>query len=477
MKRVTTFALIAVMAAAAPLRGALAADPVREARKCRGAIASAAMLLTRTGLRSINACHARRDRELFVGDCNTLASDVAFSRAQVRGGSQIDATCPPGNLALRNYLDGDVKGALLPTVADLLAENSQIVQGLPVISADRAERKAHGKCHGALGKARMSVVLQTVGQSLRCQKRIDRTATSFDGLDPGCRTATASSGQRARGAISKACKSLAGSEVGSCSPLPDCVISAALTTGQTLAADVYGNFTCGDGTLQAGEECDDGNTDPTDGCTDTCKIARCGDGIVQAGVEECDDGNRFDNDACKNDCTNAACGDGILAAGLEECDDGNVTPGDGCSAECKVESVSCGSNGAQVTVALEYEPAAIPGVAGVTIDLGYPQDLVSIPGTERDLGDRVTDLANAGFLDVRDHDTPGDPDSNDDTLTIGYVATAGLPPGNLVRVRYDCASGTALLPSNFHCAVVEASDSHGNTLDTKDLSCSVTITP
>ena len=40
-----------------------------------------------------------------------------------------------------------------------------------------------------------------------------------------------------------------------------------------------------------GEQCDDGNTDNTDGCVAGCKLARCGDGFVEAGVEECDDGN------------------------------------------------------------------------------------------------------------------------------------------------------------------------------------------
>ena len=30
----------------------------------------------------------------------------------------------------------------------------------------------------------------------------------------------------------------------------------------------------------------------TDACTKTCKNAKCGDAVVQMGVEECDDGNK-----------------------------------------------------------------------------------------------------------------------------------------------------------------------------------------
>ena len=44
---------------------------------------------------------------------------------------------------------------------------------------------------------------------------------------------------------------------------------------------------CGDGHLDAGEECDDGNAVNNDGCTNTCRLPACGDGIVQAG-EQCD---------------------------------------------------------------------------------------------------------------------------------------------------------------------------------------------
>ncbi|GMV39045.1 MAG: hypothetical protein AMXMBFR64_07610 [Myxococcales bacterium] len=87
--------------------------------------------------------------------------------------------------------------------------------------------------------------------------------------------------------------------------------------------------TCGDGVTQGAEQCDDGNADPTDGCLPTCVLPSCGDGFVQA--EECDDGNADDHDACVA-CVKARCGDGIVFAGVEACDDGNDEDGDGCSA-------------------------------------------------------------------------------------------------------------------------------------------------
>ncbi len=106
---------------------------------------------------------------------------------------------------------------------------------------------------------------------------------------------------------------------------------------------------CGDGHLDAGEHCDDGNTTAGDGCSATCTVEPapppapcCGDGHVDAG-EQCDDGNTTAGDGCSATCTvellpppAPCCGDGHVDAG-ETCDDGNTTAGDGCSATCTIE--------------------------------------------------------------------------------------------------------------------------------------------
>jgi len=60
----------------------------------------------------------------------------------------------------------------------------------------------------------------------------------------------------------------------------------------------------------------------------------CGNGVVEVG-EQCDDGNVVPNDGCSATCT-LECGDGVLE-GSEQCDDGNLVPGDGCDASCQFE--------------------------------------------------------------------------------------------------------------------------------------------
>ncbi len=126
---------------------------------------------------------------------------------------------------------------------------------------------------------------------------------------------------------------------------------------------------CGNGRVEPGEGCDDGNQVPSDGCSIYCQIEssdwdcsvageacvglfECGNGELEVN-EQCDDGNTQSGDGCKANCTLQSgyrcsvpgkrcvplCGDGvwIRGDGLEQCDDGNAEGGDGCSAKCQVE--------------------------------------------------------------------------------------------------------------------------------------------
>ncbi|WP_445453726.1 DUF4215 domain-containing protein [Flavobacterium sp. 25HG05S-40] len=105
------------------------------------------------------------------------------------------------------------------------------------------------------------------------------------------------------------------------------------------------NAICGNGILESGEACDDGNVANNDGCESDCTvtpvISICGNGILESG-EACDDGNIANNDGCESDCTVtpviSICGNGILESG-EACDDGNVANNDGCESDCTVTPV------------------------------------------------------------------------------------------------------------------------------------------
>ena len=68
---------------------------------------------------------------------------------------------------------------------------------------------------------------------------------------------------------------------------------------------------CGNGKLEYGEDCDDGNEITTDDCTNDCRLAlwyvtRAVDTPDAPEAEECDDGNSNDSDGCTNGCRRPA---------------------------------------------------------------------------------------------------------------------------------------------------------------------------
>jgi cysteine-rich repeat protein len=84
--------------------------------------------------------------------------------------------------------------------------------------------------------------------------------------------------------------------------------------------------------------------------------ALCGDGVV-GGKEDCDDGNTDDCDSCTNACRSAAgCGDGALCND-EVCDDGNSDNCDGCTALCEIETgLLCGDSELNTVCGEECDP-------------------------------------------------------------------------------------------------------------------------
>ncbi len=72
------------------------------------------------------------------------------------------------------------------------------------------------------------------------------------------------------------------------------------------------------------------------------QLTGCGNGLLDPG-EACDDGNHVSGDGCDEDCSSdETCGNGVLDEDRgEECDDGNLRPGDRCDARCRLEPAEC----------------------------------------------------------------------------------------------------------------------------------------
>lgn len=127
-----------------------------------------------------------------------------------------------------------------------------------------------------------------------------------------------------------------------------CESGACDLTGGAPGLCVVGGV-CGNGVLESGEGCDDGNADAADGCNAACLVeidspcnieepGRLGDGSCETGV--CNTGGGSPG-VCR---VAPGCGNGVLDVG-EGCEDGNNTPGDGCNQACLVENGSaCGED-------------------------------------------------------------------------------------------------------------------------------------
>lgn len=158
-----------------------------------------------------------------------------------------------------------------------------------------------------------------------------------------------------------------------------------------MGAYEYVRVVCGDGEVGPGESCDDGAMNGMYGrCASDCMGpgAFCGDGALN-GPEECDDGNAIDSDECLTSCVAARCGDGVVRAGVEECDDGNEADRDGCDAACMREDSSAVDAGSghplDASVDADASPApdaSTPGDAGVVLDAFSVSDGGRAPGDE-----------------------------------------------------------------------------------------------
>lgn len=189
---------------------------------------------------------------------------------------------------------------------------------------------------------------------------------------------------------------------------------------------------CGDGAISGDEECDDWNLTSDDGCSSscthepgfTCEVVgvmslpetggqrtvgcvsfACGDGSLDPG-EECDDGADNDDyspDACRADCTLPRCGDFIEDSG-ELCDDGsaNGLPGF-CSTTC---------NDLEPLIRLDEDPYQLHLVPGIIGLLPSETDLTPV------CADEMVDLDD--FAHVRD-----------------VLDGAGVVMGRLMRARAD----------------------------------------
>ncbi len=268
-------------------------------------------------------------------------------------------------------------------------------------------------------------------------------------------------------------------------------VAACGSSGQNLTQ-------CGNGHLDAGEQCDDGNTIDTDACTAVCQSARCGDGAIQTGVEVCD-GTNIGFARCSllgysmgeddfPDCLSTCDGYDLSSCGAQftptpviptatvtvtptttptatptptlkegSCGNGLLEPGETCSscpADCEV--AVCTPSGETFTFNVALASARAPIDAAV--ELAYKSSVISIPGS----GSDVTVRQRVRFA-------PPPPttflvNDLDYAVNISSARSAGLPtaPAPFATARFDgCGGEPAPTVDDLSCIVVRCADAAG----------------
>jgi cysteine-rich repeat protein len=451
------------------LREATAAkNPAKASVKCRKTIGQNVLKAVTAGLKTMQRCHVQRLKGRGGGDCNSLSGAV-FERSRAQAVARINVACRDGDPVAANYNAASVAQgfpAVLDAIRAALEESAAALQAAVVFDGDAAVVKAKKKCHGVLGSGRTAVVQAVVKAAFKCQQAIDKRAQGFGPIAASCLLGSGGAGGRASGQISRACGAFGGLEVGSCAALPGCLVSAGEATGQRIARLTFGGpAVCGDGLQDVGEECDDGNTIEADGCRATCQLPVCGDLAVNQPSEECDEMNGLGGDVPTENCYECrlnVCGDGRLDTeepGLEECDGSAADDAcpDRCTDTCTCGPVLCGPNGLTARMALAYDEAILGGVSATRLELSYPV-AVGIPGTgfASTVRDRVTTPLSAEFNFLRS-DVDADADGIDDFVraVIRAPVVGSIDPQVVVRVQFDCAPGTPVLPAALPCTIPE----------------------
>jgi cysteine-rich repeat protein len=226
--------------------------------------------------------------------------------------------------------------------------------------------------------------------------------------------------------------------------------TAPATTPSTTATTTTTTVTIGPTTTTTSD------TSPTTTTTTTLPMG-CGDGMPDEG-EECDDGNQDPNDGCTNACT--ICGNEIVTA-PESCDDGNLLLDDNCPEDCRIEQCDETAQTAQTVTVVSSRP----DLTSIRFLLDYPDGHVALPGGPGpdSPGGTFTDLA-------------GDLQSFDVEHAVRLVVSVPFTfdTTTVLRVNFlGCAGAPLPSATDYRCIVIDASDENFQTV--AGVTCSVTV--
>jgi hypothetical protein len=301
--RPLAFAALAALLMAAPAQG----QNITANRNCRKAIGSEMLGAVKQGMASQEACHTLANKACVQSDVCTDTGTFPFmvidgAKYELKKGkvnTALQAHPTPGKEkcvaatvpeSLANYAGGNVSDAAFGALDDLLASSSDTILGDEDLDCD----KTLMNCLKAISASRRNVVAAMMNEINKCQAKVDNppkptpTPSTFGGLstndpnclqpnlskcknNPGtlctfdadcppadsCGSAVQRSINTANATILKKCGTgpngftqgiipgyPSGEAVGSCSPLPGCVVESAIAHARNAAHVIYPASNC-----------------------------------------------------------------------------------------------------------------------------------------------------------------------------------------------------------------------------------------
>lgn len=193
---------------------------------------------------------------------------------------------------------------------------------------------------------------------------------------------------------------------------------------------------CGNGVIDVSEQCDDGGTADSDGCSAACQ--------VESGWD------------CSSGSCSTVCGDSIVA-GTENCDDGGTSGGDCCSATCSFEAAAspCGDAGDACTLADTCDGA------GTCVDNGF-QPVDTACGDAGDDECTNPDTCDGAGTCLANHEASGT--SCGDTGTECVVQDTCDTSGNCVDNGFQPAATACGDSTDGECSDPDTCDGAGSCL-------------
>ncbi|MCY1064133.1 hypothetical protein OV090_05155 [Nannocystis sp. RBIL2] len=178
-------------------------------------------------------------------------------------------------------------------------------------------------------------------------------------------------------------------------PSPSTTTTTTTTTGME-SSQSSGAWTTSEGDPSSGGSGGFGTTGTTTGTSSTSEPAApfCGDGHVDPG-EACDEGdNNGIGIGCGAGCELEVCGDGLPGPG-EECDLGGLNgPEGGCSETCQIMPSACGTQSA--------EPVLVPRPVDIIIVIDNSGSMAAeIKGVQDNINDNFAEIIGESGLDYR----------------------------------------------------------------------------